>query len=84
MEKAGLEHSVSRKGCSPDNAACEGLLFDRVKNEMFYYENWTDINIPEFIDILNNYLVWYNTKRIKISLENRSPREYRQGLDLVI
>lgn len=25
MEKASLTHSVSRKGCSPDNSACEGL-----------------------------------------------------------
>ena len=83
MEKAGLERSMSRKGCSPDNAACEGL-FGRIKNEMFYYENWTGIHIPEFIDILNKYLIWYNTKRIKVSLGNRSPWEYRQSLGLAI
>jgi putative transposase len=35
MESAGLVRSMSRKGCSPDNAACEGF-FGRVKNEMFY------------------------------------------------
>lgn len=32
--------SMSRKGCSSDNAACEGF-FGRVKNEMFYGRNWT-------------------------------------------
>ena len=35
MEKAGLERSMSKKGCSLDNAACEAL-FGRLKNEMFY------------------------------------------------
>lgn len=35
MEKAGLERSMSKKSCSPDNVACEGL-FGRLKNEMFY------------------------------------------------
>lgn len=75
MEKAGLEQSMSRKGCSPDNVACEGL-FGRIKNEMIYYEDWTGIHIPEYIDILNKYLIWYNTKRIKISLGNRSLWEY--------
>jgi len=35
MEKVGLERSISKKGCSPDNSVCEGL-FDWLKNEMFY------------------------------------------------
>lgn len=34
MDKAGLTRSMSKKGCSPDNAACEGF-FGRLKNEMF-------------------------------------------------
>lgn len=61
MEKAGLEHSMSKKGCSPDNAACEGL-FDRLKNEVFYCQAWTSVKISEFIDILNNYLLWCITQ----------------------
>lgn len=83
MEKASLERSMSRKGCSPDNAACEGL-FGRLKNELFYYRDWTGIKISEFIDTLNEYLIWYNTKRIKTSLGNMSPWEYRQSLGLVV
>lgn len=54
MEKANLERSMSKKGCSPDNAACEGL-FGRLKNELFYYRNWTGIKISEFIDALNEF-----------------------------
>jgi transposase InsO family protein len=39
MEEAGLTRSMSKKGCSPDNAACEGF-FGRLKNEMFYGVSW--------------------------------------------
>ena len=60
MDQAGLERSMSKKGCSPDNSACEGL-FGRLKNEMFYSRDWTGVSIREFIDILNEYLVWYNS-----------------------
>lgn len=82
MEKAGLKRSMSKKGCCPDNADCEGL-FGGLKNEMFYYHDWTGGKVSEFIDILNEYLLWYNRKRIKTSLGNMSPREYRQSLGLV-
>lgn len=54
------QRSMSKNGCSPDNSACEGL-FGRLKNEMFYSRDWTGVSIREFIDILNEYLVWYNS-----------------------
>lgn len=81
MEKAGLERSMSQKGCSPDNSACEGL-FGRLKNEMFYNRDWIGVSLQEFIGILNEYLIWYNEKRIKTSLGNMSPLEYRRSLGL--
>lgn len=59
--------SKSKKGCSPDNSAYAGL-FGRLKNEMFYNQDWSCVSIEEFIDTLNTYLVWYNEKRIKKSL----------------
>ncbi len=34
VEKAGIIRSMSKKGCSPDNAACKGF-FGRLKTEMF-------------------------------------------------
>ncbi|HCP14562.1 MAG TPA: hypothetical protein DIT32_02085 [Peptococcaceae bacterium] len=82
MENAGLIRSMSKKGCSPDNAACEGL-FGRLKNEMFYHRSWTDVSIEQFMKILNDYLIWYNEKRIKISLGNKRPLEYRRSLGMV-
>ena len=81
MNTAGLTHSMSKKGCSPDNAACEGF-FGRLKNEMFYGRSWIDVSISEFIDKINEYINWYNTKRIKQSLGFLSPVEYRHTLGL--
>lgn len=82
MEANGLTRSMSRKGCSPDNSACEGF-FGRLKNEMFYYHEWTDVTVDEFISVLDHYLHWYAEKRIKVSLGGMSPMQYRQSLGLV-
>ena len=81
MRNANLIRSMSRKGCSPDNSACEGF-FGRLKNELFYPGNWQATTIEEFIQIVDSYIHWYNEKRIKISLGSRSPLEYRQSLGL--
>ena len=45
--------------------------------------DWSGVNISEFIGILNDYLYWYNEKRIKKSLGYLSPIEYRHRLGLV-
>ncbi len=82
MEKAGLTRSMSKKGCSPDNSACEGF-FGRMKNEMFYGLSWQDVSIDEFIEIVDEYMHWYVEKRIKISLGGLSPLDYRRKLGLV-
>ena len=82
MEKNGFIRSMSKKGCSPDNSACE-CVFGRIKNELFYNADWSGVNISEFIGILNDYLYWYNEKRIKKSLGYLSPIEYRHRLGLV-
>ena len=79
MEAARLTRSMSKKGCSPDNAACEGF-FGRLKNELFYGRSWAGVSIEEFMGGLDSYLHWYNEKRIKISLGARSQMEYRQSL----
>lgn len=72
---------MSKKGCSPDNSACEGF-FGRMKNEMFYGVSWLNVSIEEFIHTVEDYMVWYREKRIKISLGGLSPLEYRQKLGL--
>jgi len=81
MSDANLTRSMSRKACSPDNAACEGF-FGRLKNELFYPRDWKGTTIEQFIEVVDSYIRWYNEKRIKISLGSLSPIEYRVSLGL--
>ena len=78
---AKLTRSMSRKGCSPDNAACEGF-FGRLKTELFYPRQWRSTTLEQFIQTLDSYIHWYNAKRIKISLGSLSPHEYRESLGI--
>lgn len=73
---------MAKKGCSPDNSAGEGF-FGRLMNEMFYVRSWHSVSLERFMEILDNYIHWYNEKRIKISLGGMSPIEYRQSLGLI-
>ena len=72
---------MSKKACTPDNAACEGF-FGRIKNEMFYNRSWQGVTIEEFMAYLDSYLCWYNEKRIKMSLGGLSPVHYRKQLEI--
>ena len=81
MLAARLIRSMSRKGCSPDNAACEGF-FGRLKTELFYPRDWRATTIDQFIEIVDSYIRWYNEKRIKLSLGSLSPVEYRHSLGI--
>jgi transposase InsO family protein len=80
---AKMIRSMSRKGCSPDNAACEGF-FGRLKIEMFFSRDWLHTTIDEFIGCLDTYIRWYNEARIKVSLGARSPVEHRQSLGIAV
>jgi transposase InsO family protein/transposase-like protein len=79
MQQARLTRSMSKKGCTPDNAACEGF-FGRLKNEMYYNRSWSDVGVQGFMDEVDEYITWYNQKRIKLSLGGLSPAEYRRSL----
>lgn len=81
MDKYGFTRSMSKKGCSPDNSACEGF-FGRMKNEMFYGRDFKKVSTQEFMKIIDEYINWYNNHRIKESLHYMSPMEYRQSLRL--
>ena len=83
MGDAKLIRSMSRKGCSPDNAACEGF-FGRLKTELFYPRNWQGTTIEQFIQVVDAYIHWYNEKRIKLSLGSLSPVEYRESLGITV
>ena len=80
-DENGLVRSMSRKGCSPDNARCEGF-FGRLKIEFFYDCDWAGVTIEEFMGMLDAYLRWYRDIRIKSDLDYRSPMQYRRDLGL--
>jgi transposase InsO family protein/transposase-like protein len=81
MNDAQLIRSMSKKGCSPDNSACEGF-FGRMKNEFYYGKTWQHVSINRFMMLINEYINWYNEKRIKKSLGYLSPIEYRKSLGI--
>ncbi|CFQ96184.1 putative transposase [Yersinia frederiksenii] len=76
---AGLTRSMSHKGCSPNNAACEGF-FGRLKNEMYYGYDWTGVTLEGFMQNEGTYIGWYNVCRIKMLIGGMSPVKYWQHL----
>ena len=75
-----LENSI--RGLSFSRVAFDLTIQGRLKNEMFYGRSWIGVTMEDFINELNSYIDWYNTKRIKKSLGYMSPVEYRHSLGL--
>lgn len=73
----GIIRSMSRKGNSGDNAACEGF-FGRMKAEMYYGRKWS--SSKELEQAINNYLDFYNNQRIKVSLGGITIKRHREML----
>jgi putative transposase len=55
-----------------------------MKNEMFYGRFWQGITVEDFMQQIEAYMVWYRDARIKISLGDLSPAEYRIKMGLAI
>lgn len=77
LEGQGILRSMSRKGNSGDNAACEGF-FGRMKTEMYYGIRWNKAS--ELEAAIHKYIDFYNNRRIKVSLDGLSINEYRDKL----
>ena len=76
-----LTRSMSAKGCSPDNAAAEGF-FGRLKQEFFHKRSFAGVSMDGFINMLNDYMVWYRDRRIKTEF-GMSIMDRRRELGLV-
>jgi transposase InsO family protein/transposase-like protein len=76
LEKSGCIQSMSKKGCSPDNAACEGS-FGIMKREFFHNKNWDNTTYEEFVVVLDDWIDWFNKERSKPALNGLSPVRYR-------
>ncbi len=81
MKDHQLPRSMSKKGYTSDNAQAESF-FGHLKTEFFYTQSWLGKTDQEFMQPLDNYIHWYNTKSRKISLEGKSLSEYRHSLNL--
>ena len=77
LEGQVILRSMSRKGNSGDNAACEGF-FGRMKTEMYYGIRWSKAS--ELEAAIHEYIDFYNNRRIKMSLGGLSIKEYRDKL----
>ncbi|SUB34412.1 Integrase core domain [[Pasteurella] mairii] len=66
--------SMSRRGNCYDNAVIESF-FSVLKSECFYVYQYA--NVDELEQALHKHIRYYNEKRIKLSLKNLSPVQYR-------
>ena len=74
LEERNITQSMSRKGNCLDNAMAENF-FGIMKSELLYAEKFES---PEaFIKALDEYIDYYNNKRIKSRLNGKRPVQYR-------
>ena len=74
LDSHDVIQSMSRKGNCLDNAVAENF-FGIMKSELLYAENFD--SPKDFINALEEYIDYYNNKRIKIKLNGMSPVQYR-------
>ena len=80
LKSHGAVQSMSRKGNCYDNAAAESF-FGRLKCEFFKGNKFK--SVKDFIEKLNDYIDYYNNRRIKQKLSGLSPAQYRQQTGMV-
>lgn len=80
LKENKIIQSMSRKGNCLDNAVMENF-FGLLKSELFYLQEFK--SIEDFILELENYIYYYNHKRIKTKLKGLSPVQYRVQSSLV-
>ena len=74
LKERGIVQSMSRKGNCLDNAVIENF-FGLLKSELLYLKEFE--SMEHFKQELENYIYYYNHKRIKVKLKGMSPVQYR-------
>lgn len=74
LQEHGIIQSMSRKGNCLDNAMAESF-FGTMKTELLYAQKFE--SMQDFIKSLEEYIDYYNNKRIKLRLKGKSPVQYR-------
>ncbi len=70
----GIRQSMSRKGNCLDNAVMENF-FGLLKSELLYLQNFD--SLAQFRTELEEYLDYYNNRRIKLKLNGLTPAQHR-------
>jgi len=60
------------------------IFFGRLKQEMFYGEKRYFKSLSERKEKIEDYIIWYNQKRISNNLNNMSPVNYRNSLVAIL
>jgi len=74
LKEFGVVQSMSRKGNCLDNACAESF-FGTLKSECFHSNTFNSID--ELKVVVEDYIHYYNTRRISLKLKGLSPVEYR-------
>jgi transposase InsO family protein len=74
LKEKGIKQSMSRKGNCLDNAIIENF-FGILKSELFYLKKYK--SIEQLKKEINEYIIYYNSDRIKSNLNKMSPIKYR-------
>ena len=76
LKEKNIIQSMSRKGNSLDNGLMESF-FGVMKSEMFYGQEKNYKDIEELKLAIEEYIDYYNNKRIKVKLKGLTPALYR-------
>ncbi len=79
VTKRGITMSMSRKGTPADNACIESF-HSSLKSETFYLDRLNNEPTSIVIQIVIDYIKYYNKTRIQQKLGYKSPIEYRQSV----
>ncbi|SDA63569.1 Integrase core domain-containing protein, partial [Lachnospiraceae bacterium G11] len=78
LQKHGITQSMSRKGNCYDNCIME-TFFGRLKNEMYYGHEKEYASFREFSKAIEEYIDYYNNKRIQAKTKWMPPVKYREA-----
>ena len=78
LKEHGIIQSMSRKGNCYDNCIME-TFFGRLKNEMYYGHEKEYASFEEFSIAVDEYIDYYNNKRIQAKTKWMPPVNYREA-----
>ena len=81
LDKEGMTQSMSRVGRCIDNGPMEAF-WGMLKSEMYYLHKFDDYKSLE--KAVEDYIVYYNSKRYQKRLKSMTPLEYRGYLSSIV